>query len=349
MKKKLLIMSLMFVLIIGTANSAFAIGGEKVKFSGYLGFRYDYGDDSNGAARDRGVLKNAINADITASYLIDDRTAVHFHTNNYQEMRYTGNYTTDTVDTYVTTSLGDYNLRVGNFGADSVGYGLVKGGGGYNTNVRGVELAHNFNDKLKATVFSGSLEGKGNDEYPNQYYYDIYGDEHGGKYDFVELAYKLSDKTNIKGVYHQNRDYDNQYYEVGFDTKLPHHFSATVAGATASLDTATINTDDTSYMARLKYGEAAFWAPGHSWDLFATYHKNPANATLDGGLDNDFYGAHIDNFKGVVLGGHYVIRRGILLTGFVMNGERISTDKWHTREAGDDFTAARMQVDFIIF
>ncbi|WP_005038265.1 hypothetical protein [Holophaga foetida] len=116
----------------------------------------------------------------------------------------------------------------------------------------------------------------------------------------------------LGGVYGDNA-YIN-YWEGGFDTKLPMNLSFEAAGIKSSYDD-----DNKGVYAQLKYGNAIPFVPG-TFDIYAAYHNLQANSIMYNDL------RYYKNMKGVRFGAHYTPMDSVLITAWYDVAKYIESD-----------------------
>lgn len=336
---------------IGVSLSTVEEKTERVRFMGFLGFRYDH-------QKDKGVQTEAAHLDMNTILKVDDKTTVTLQNLFQSNFRSTGaiassldaaiqakdpgGYYQLAYSMYVNTVVDKVNVTAGQFPMIP-GYGMVLSTEDMQgSRVKGLKASFDIG-ALKTTLFTGKTLGAYVESLQNSYV--LPSNAYAGNYNLAEADYAVSKDTNIKAAYHNYKndttDQSINYYELGFDTKLSRDLAFEAATGKSNQDVA----NNKSYYAQLKYKQAMFWAVPHSYDVFVGYRSMPANATINGGSSSDFYGNYTYNIKGVTFGAHYVPSRMTMLTVWYTAGKTIDNDVLGSA-AGTKQDVFRSQFDF---
>ncbi|MBP2655637.1 MAG: S-layer protein [Firmicutes bacterium] len=289
---------------------------EKFQVGGYLGFRYDHRKNS-------GILAYANNLDVTVNYNIAKDLFITTETEINRNFKGAENDYNLWAETSYITSVGDgYLINAGRFKYVPT-YGLVWDG-----KVSGIQATAGKKNLKTTVTFGRWVEYGVTDVGGGAYTY--WGQNISDHYRALELAYAVSPDTNVKASYQK---IDNSgtnaalasalysvsvgnrgIYEVGFDTNVKQDLNLQVVGAKSDL-----SADNKAYRVQLRYkGANPFMA--HTGDLFVSYNKIPNNAVIDSTDD------YTNDFKGLWVGGHFVPRKGAMITTWYRSGKQVSNN-----------------------
>lgn len=307
---------------------------DRVQFHGYFGTRYD--NVHGMAVASDAVMKKTTQLSVDTQYRFDKHTMITVSTTfNRSFKSEQADYTNLGALQWVDYNNRGYWLKFGRY-ATTMGYGLMFN----DEKIQGVELGFGKGKKLSGRLTIAqykpvtSIEADTDNDFTNNLSsHNLHPALVNKNFWSLELDYKMSPKTNVKGVYQTKPNTKNatfpfnnwestgtRFTELGFDHQVWKDTTLIVDWVRANSDIS-----KNAYKVQLQFGNP--WPPvkGKHAHTLAWYNA-PADAMIiggSGGLIGDYISTLGEGFRGWVAGYQWSPLNNTIFDVFYMYGRTV--------------------------